>query len=450
MTASMTVLAPEGMLGYGIPARSLDEGMRRGPAAIAVDAGSTDPGPYYLGAGVPFTSRRAVKRDLSMILDAAVERRIPVLVGSAGGSGGRPHLDWTLDVYREICRERGWRLRTAVITADIDPTWLKQRIAAGTVRPLDLTTPLTADEVDRSVRIVAQMGLTPLVRALDLDAAVVIAGRACDAAVIGAAPLRAGFDPALVIHMGKILECGGAAAYPRHGSDSLLGTIGRDAFLVEPPNPDKVCTVASVAAHSLYERADPYVLHLPEGAIDLHATRFEQATLRAVRVSGTRFVPAERHTVKLEGVRRVGVRTLTIAGVRDPLLVSQLDRWLTNVRERVTDVYGAEGYRLLFHVYGRDGVMGALEPVKETRSHELGLVIEVVADDAETSAAVLALARSVSLHATYPGRKAIAGNLAFPFSPSDIAAGDAYEFNVHHLVEVDDPCSLFPIEVFET
>ena len=50
----MTILAPEGMLGYGIPVRSMVEGMKRNPDAIAVDAGSTDPGPYYLGAGVPF------------------------------------------------------------------------------------------------------------------------------------------------------------------------------------------------------------------------------------------------------------------------------------------------------------------------------------------------------------------------------------------------------------
>ncbi|MBI2215765.1 MAG: acyclic terpene utilization AtuA family protein [Candidatus Rokubacteria bacterium] len=447
---SMTILAPEGMLGYGIPARSLEEGLKRDPAALAVDAGSTDPGPYYLGAGVPFTNRRAVKRDLTMMLEAAVERRIPALVGSAGGSGGRPHLEWMLDVYREIARERKWRLRTAAIPADVDPAWLKARIADGKVRPLDLTTPLTADEVDRSVRIVAQMGLAPLVRALELDVDVVIAGRACDAAVIGAVPIRAGFDPALVIHMGKILECGGAAAYPRHGSDSLLGTVDDESFTVEPPNPDKVCTVASVAAHSLYERADPYVLHLPEGAIDLRRTRFEQATPRAVRVTGTRFVAAERCTLKLEGVRRVGARTITVAGVRDPILVSQLDPWLANVRERVEDVYGTAGYRLLFHVYGRNGVMGPLEPLKQTQAHELGVVIEVVADDAESSAAILALARSAALHATYPGRKAIAGNLAFPFSPSDLRAGEVYEFNVHHLVEVDDPLELFPIKVFET
>src|SRR6266849_8353765 len=74
----MTVLAPEGMLGYGIPVRSMEEGLKRDPDVLAVDAGSTDPGPYYLGAGVPYTSRRAVKRDLAMMLEAADARRLPV------------------------------------------------------------------------------------------------------------------------------------------------------------------------------------------------------------------------------------------------------------------------------------------------------------------------------------------------------------------------------------
>jgi hypothetical protein len=105
-----------------------------------------------------------------------------------------------------------------------------------------------------------------------------------------------------------------------------------------------------------------------------------------------------------------------------------------------------DGYRLLFHVYGRDGVMGALEPVRGVRGHEVGIVFEVIADDPETSAAVLALTRSAALHVTYPGRKAIAGNLAFPFSPSDLRAGEVYEFSIHHLVEVDDPCEPFAME----
>lgn len=444
----MTVLAPEGMLGYGIPTRSMQEGLDRGPDVLAVDAGSTDPGPYYLGAGVPYTNRRAVKRDLAMMLEAAQARRIPVLIGSAGGGGGRPHLEWLVDVYREICRERGYRFRTATIQAEVDKGWLKAKIAGGQVTALDVSHPLTVETVDAAARIVAQMGDEPFQKALDLGAEVVIAGRACDASVMAALPIRAGFDRALAIHMGKILECGGAAAYPRHGSDSLLGVIDRESFTVEPPNPDKICSVASVAAHSLYERADPYRLALPGGAIHLRQTSFEQATPRAVRVRGTRFVPAP-YTFKLEGVSRAGYRTIAVAGTRDPILISQLDAYLENVRDRVAEVYAGARYRLLFHVYGRDGVMGGLETVKEIRSHELGLVIEAVADDPDTSAAILALARSAALHSTYPGRKAIAGNLAFPFSPSDLKAGEAFEFTIHHLVEVDDPLELFPVEMIE-
>lgn len=42
--ARMTILAPEGMLGYGIPPRSMAEGMKRNPDALGVDAGPTDPG----------------------------------------------------------------------------------------------------------------------------------------------------------------------------------------------------------------------------------------------------------------------------------------------------------------------------------------------------------------------------------------------------------------------
>ena len=65
-------LSPTAILGYGFPVASFEErGLRREPHVIAVDGGSTDPGPYYLGAGKSFTQRQAVKRDLELLIKAA-------------------------------------------------------------------------------------------------------------------------------------------------------------------------------------------------------------------------------------------------------------------------------------------------------------------------------------------------------------------------------------------
>src|SRR5579872_3076668 len=103
----LRILAPCGMLGYGIPEASFTRGLTMDPHVIAADAGSTDPGPYYLGAGISFTHRAMVKRDLALILTAAYDRHVPVIIGSAGGAGARPHLDWFLDIVDEVLRERG-------------------------------------------------------------------------------------------------------------------------------------------------------------------------------------------------------------------------------------------------------------------------------------------------------------------------------------------------------
>ena len=452
MARKVTVLAPCGMLGYGIPEESFAEGLRRDPDVIAVDGGSTDPGPYYLGAGVCYTNRNMVKRDLAIMLKAGFERNIPVLVGSAGGGGGKPHLAWTVEIAREICRENGYHFRVALIEGELEKDWLREQIREGKTRSFETDWELTEQEVDRASRVVAQMGPEPFVKALDDGADLILAGRASDPAVMAAYPLRLGFDPGVAIHMGKILECGAAAAYPRHGTDSLLGFVYDDCFMVEPPNPNKVCTVASVAAHTLYERSDPFQSHWPGGLVDLTGSRFEQHDERTVKISGTTFHKSDDYWVKLEGAARIGYRTITIAGTRDPILLANFDQYEANVRERIASTLPHltdSDYRLIYHVYGRDGVMGKLEPQKEITSHELGLVIEVVATTEEVSKTVLAIARSLSLHSSYPGRKAIAGNLAFPFSPSDIGVGDVYEFNVYHLLRLDDPVAPFPIRYEE-
>ena len=68
----------------------------------------------------------------------------------------------------------------------------------------------------------------------------------------------------------------------------------------------------SVGAHSLYEKSDPYTLFGPGGQVDLSGVRFEQESERSVKVSGSRFVPAEAYRIKLEGAKRVGYRCVAV------------------------------------------------------------------------------------------------------------------------------------------
>ena len=101
-------------------------------------------------------------------------------------------------------------------------------------------------------------------------------------------------------------------------------------------------------------------------------------------------------------------------------------------------------YLLDFIVYGKNGVMGPIEPQREVSSHEVGIVIDAVADTQDHADAICSVARSTLLHHGYEGRMATAGNLAFPFSPSDVEVGAVYNFSVYALLESPDPASLFP------
>lgn len=96
-----------------------------------------------------------------------------------------------------------------------------------------------------------------------------------------------------------------------------------------------------------------------------------------VKVSGSRYVPAEKYTIKLEGAKEIGFRTVSVAGARDPIFINQLDDIIAGVRERVADNFRSLNatYHLIFHVYGKDGVMGELEPEKEMNPVEVGISI---------------------------------------------------------------------------
>ncbi|MCP5156095.1 MAG: acyclic terpene utilization AtuA family protein [Ectothiorhodospiraceae bacterium] len=446
------MLAASGMLGYGFTEAAFENVLAGGIDVIGCDGGSMDPGPYYLGSGTPFVSRRAMKRDLALLLEAGVRGGIPVIIGSAGGGGGAPHVAYTRAMVDEIAAERGLAFDMAVIHSEQEQGRLRAAVRDGRVRPLGPIGELEEATIAGTTRVVAMMGVEPLQAALAGGAQVVVAGRCSDAAIYAAAPIARGYDPGLAWHLGKIIECAGQVVEPRTGQDCVVGTLAADHFLVEPGHPDKRCTRMRIAAHTLYENPSPYLLTEPGGTLDTRACTYEQVDPRRVRVSGSVFTPAPEYTVKLEGVSALGFRTVFVAGVRDPDLVAGIDDFVAACRERVAGEARALGvdpqsYTLTVRVYGRDAVMGAREPVREPLGHEIGIVADVIAPDEDTSRAIMAKARYALLHTDFPHRKCISGNLAIPFSPSDLPAGQAYRFSVWHVMALDDPLEPFPIEM---
>ena len=94
----MKIVALNGLLGYGYNEEALDIAFSEKVDYLGVDAGSTDPGPYYLGSGKSFTDRGAVKRDLELALVKVLEHKTPFIIGTAGGAGSSEHVEWLKEI----------------------------------------------------------------------------------------------------------------------------------------------------------------------------------------------------------------------------------------------------------------------------------------------------------------------------------------------------------------
>jgi len=452
MSSEVRMLSASGILGYGYPEASLKAGLERKPHMIGVDGGSSDPGPHYLGSGRSFTSSLAIRRDMRLLLNGAIASGIPMMIGTCGGAGGEPHLQRCIEILREIAREDRLSFKLAVIHSEQDKRYLKSRLAAGKIKPLGPAPALDEATIDRAERIVGMMGPEPYMRALNAGAQVILAGRSTDPAPWAALAMHLGIGPGPSWYAGKMLECACNAALPK-GHDCLFVTVRSDSVECEPTNPERRCTPLSVAVQALHENASPVIHREPGGQLDTADCEIRAVSDRATRVTGIRWTP-QTYTIKLEGAEKVGYSAITFAGTRDPGLVETIDTFLASVRASIALKVGTfdvrpEDYQLVFRLYGKNGVMGDWEPKRETASHEIGVLAEIIAQSQEIANAVLAVTRASLLHTDFAGRMCKEGNMAFPFSPSDIERGPIYRFSLRHVVEPNDPCEMFPIE-YET
>ncbi|MBR4013606.1 MAG: acyclic terpene utilization AtuA family protein [Clostridia bacterium] len=436
----MKIVALNGLLGYGYSEEALNIAFSEKVDYLGVDAGSTDPGPYYLGSGKSFTDRSAVKRDLSLALPKALEHKAPFIIGTAGGAGSAAHVAWVKEIILEVAREQGLHFKMGIVHSDVSVEYVLEKYDSGMLINMSEEFPVSKQNIEDSSRIVSQIGIAPIIELLKRGVDVILCGRACDTAIYAAPCVFEGYPAGLAFHMAKIMECGAMCSEPVAAADVMQGYLYEDHFELRPANPIRKCTVDRVAAHTLYEQSNPYLIFEPDGVCDLTNSKFAQKDERTVSVSGSVFKEAEQKTLKLEGVKCAGFRTICPATVYDSETVKNMDKIINTVtnfiKETTKNTLPENSYTISFKLSG-----GA--------ESSLGIIMDIVGRTQEIADTVCALARSRMLHCDYEGRKSTAGNLAFPFSPSDIHVGAVYEFSVFHLAKVDSLLETSKITVEE-
>ena len=421
------------------------------PDYYICDSGSDDIGPTPLGADKCASHIEWQRHDLELMLLASRKQGVPMMIGSAGDTGTNSRVDMYVDIIRDLAKKHNLKkFKLAYFYSEVDKEYLRKKMKAGEViEGLDGRSNLTFEELDRTNRIVAVAGVHPFIKALEMGADVIIGGRCSDPTIFAAAGIYEGFPEHISYYAGKVLECASFCCEPYGAKETVIGTLTMDDVKVTAMHPDQRCTIASVAGHAMYERSNPYFEYVAGGMLDMRECVYEQYDEKTCRITGMKFIPIEgKVKVKLEGSGKVGERYIGMAGVRDPYTIKHIDEVIDWCKKQVEERFAGKDYKLSYRIFGKNGVMGDLEPIKETKSHELMVIVEGVAPTKEMAEEVTLIGTRQIFYARLPQVKGTAGTAAFVLDEV-LPASPAYEWTMNHTVAVDDPLELFPVHMIE-
>lgn len=452
MKDQIRIVSPNGHLGFApTKEESFYIAAATKPDYYCADSGSDDIGPTALGADRSVSMYAWQKHDLELMLLASREQDVPMLIGSAGDCGSNSRVDMYVDIIKDLAREHNLPpFKLAYFYSEVDTADLRKMKDAGVViEGLDDRTALTDDELERTTRAVAVAGVHPFIKALEMGADVIIGGRSSDAAIFAAPAIFEGFPEDHAYYVGKVLECASFCAEPYGAKESVIGTVTQDSVRVTAMAPWQRCTVASVAGHAMYERSNPYFEYFAGGMLDMTHCNYVQVDEKTTEITGQKFIPIEgKIKVKVEGSGWLGEKFIGIAGIRDPYTIANIDKVIELTRGQVHQEFPDDEYELNFRIYGKDGVMGDLEPIKEIKSHELGIVVEGVAKSLELAESVTLMATRQLFYARLPEVKGTAGTAAFVVDEV-LKSSAAYAWTINHVIPVDDPMELFDVKLVE-
>jgi len=448
----LRIISPNGHLGFApTKEESFWIGAGTKPDYYCCDSGSDDIGPGPLGGDHCASHKEWQIHDLELMLIASRKQGVPMIIGSAGDTGSNSRVDMYVQIIRDLAKKHNIpKFKLAYFYSEVDKSYIENKMKSGVViEGLDGRGNLKPNELDMTTRIVAVAGVHPYLKALEMGADVIIGGRSSDAAVFAAPAIYEGFPEPESYYLGKVLECASFCAEPYGAKESVIGTITQEDVKVKAMHPDQRCTIASVAGHAMYERTNPFYEYVAGGLLDMTNCEYNQFDEKTCQIKGPKFIPiAGKVKVKLEGSALLGKRYIGIAGIRDPYTIKNIDKVIAWAKAQVEERFSDVEYILNYRIFGINGVMGELEPVKETKSHELCCIIEGVAETKEIAEEITMIGTRQIFYARLPEVKGTAGTASFVVDEV-LPATDSCYWTMNHTVEVDDPMELFDLRFTE-
>lgn len=446
------VLVPSGVLGLEFSKEALQRGLANNPDIIAIDGGSTDSGPYYLGTANSKYSRAVTSGEWKYLLAARETADIPLVIGSSGTCGTDQSVDWMVEITKNLLHTTKKDLRIGTIKSSLTRQQVVSALQTGRLKTLKHAPVISEEIINDCTGMVALLGAEQIQEALARNADIIIAGRATDTASIAALPLMSGIPPGIAWHGAKVSECGALCS-----TNPLSGCVQvdfhEDYFEIEPLDPLAQCTPHTVSAHMLYENSDPFILYEPGGYLDVKNTTYEAVSDRKVRVSGGKWVPSPQYSVKIEGVRIAGYQTTSLTMIRNAHYVRNIQTWIEKLRQflenSLDEKFGvdADTCHLDFRIIGSEATLGSLE-YRSSQPVEVGILSIITAETQELANEIAKHINPYLLHFPLSDKEELP-TFSFPYSPAETERGPLYEFCLNHALELDAPLEIFKIEVFE-
>ncbi len=444
------VLIPSGALGLNYDKAALERGLECKPDIIAIDGGSTDSGPAYLGRGVSKYSRASTKVEWQGLMEARAKAGVPLVIGTAGTCGTDSAVDWLLEITREIAKELGQSVKVAVLRSSQSNSDIADAYRENRLHALPNAPDISAQIILECSNIVALAGAEQISAALRTGADIIIAGRTTDTAIIAALPLMQGLNAGAAWHGAKIGECGAlCATNPQSGV--VLIEFDDTGFTVIPMAENSRATPHTVSAHMLYENSDPFILFEPGGHLDVADAKYVALDDRRVRVTGSKWQPSDHYSVKLEGAILAGYQVVSLVLLRDERYVANASDWAEDIRKKCSDKVAERlgldlaDFTIELRLIGQNASFGPLESQHATPV-EIGVLGIVTAQTQELAQEIGKILNPYLLHHPLTAEEE-QPTFAFPFSPAEMDRGELYEFCLNHVLELSDPMEVFSIEV---